>query len=1230
MTKLSQKILATTLLIIILLNTCANTIYAAIEIEISKYFLEKVGEAEHHLKYYREDGDEYRYLVCSIVGYYDKNGNFNPSYCMNKNLTGAEDKPYNVTVDSILDNNKVWRVIKNGYPYKNARELGLENDYNAYAVTKWAVYCVLGESELDYYKAESDDKEAVAMLKALKKLVKIGLEGTEKQNDNPLKITNVTGFIEDGEYYSQEYKVTSTAEFNTYKISDTEGLPKGSYIANNKGEKQTTFKSDENFKIKIDKKSMTKDIDVEVEISAECKSYIILEGKTTVTKTQNYVVTAGEFAKFTQTLNLEKDTNTGKIRINKIDSETSKPIQGVEFELKDSNGKIVSKATTDENGIIEFSGLYQGQYTLVETKPNQNYKITQSEFDVDVKYNEVTEITVKNEPKKGQVKLVKIDKENNKIKLDGVKFNVLNKDREILEELVTDKNGEAVTSKYSVSDYKELYIQEIQTREEYRLNNELISVQLKPEEINTIEIENETKKGKIKIVKTDKDYNEIKLKGVEFEIYNERNELVETVVTDSKGEATSRDMPVTSKYRIKETKTNQQYVLNEEIKTIEVKDMEVTEVQIENEHKKGNLKIYKVDEDNNQIGLGNIEFELYSEELQKVIGNYVTNADGEIYIENLRTGKYKIKEKNTNKWYNLIKDLPIEVKWDEEIPDTEITVKNELKKGQVKIVKVDKDNNKIKLHGVKFNVMNEKGDILEEIVTDENGEAVTSKYPVRDYKKLNIQEKETKQEYRLNDEIINVELKANEVTTIQIENEIKKGKIKIIKVDKENNEIKLEGVEFKIYDEQNNLVETLTTNNKGEAETKELPITSQYTIKETKTNKDYNLSEEIIKVELKDNETNEIKIENEKKKGKIKVIKLDKENNEIKLEGVEFEILNSKGEIVDKIKTDKQGIATTKELPINEEYKIKETKTLDNYVLNEEDVTVKIKEDGVQDIKIENKKIKGKIKILKTSKDDNPITGEKAGTPLEGVNFEIYDIKNNKIETVTTNEKGIAKTSELEKGVYYIREISTKNEYMLNQKTFSAEITKDGQIVDLNIKNESKKPNIDIEKTGVNEAEVGTEIEYDISVRNTGNTHLDNFIWEDIIPSNYIKVTKFETGTYNQNLRYDLYYKTNLSDDKYFLLMEDLCTLDNYEIDFEKELADNEYVTELKLDFGTVDVGFASNYNPHIYAKIKEDVKSNSVFENIAKVTGDLNGYKVTDNSRWKTKTFKLLPKTGF
>lgn len=1230
MTKISRKILIIALLTIILLNTFANTIYAAIEINLDKVYLKKIGEADYHLKYYREDGNEYRYLKCSIVGYYDKQGDFNPAYCMNKDLTGAEDKPYNVTINNLLNNNKVWRVIKNGYPYKSAKELGVKNDYNAYAVTKWAVYCMLGESKIEKYKADSEDEEAVAMLSALKKLVKIGKEGTEKQNDNPLKIKKVKDLVEEGEYYSQEYEVTSATDFNTYKINNTKGLSKGSFIANIKGEKQKKFNSNENFKIMISKDTLNKDISAEIEISSECKAYVILEGKTTVTNTQDYVVTAGEFATFTQKSNLEKQTNTGIIKINKIDSETSSPIQGVEFELKDTKGNTVSKAVTDANGIVNFAGLYQGKYKLVETKANENYVITQAEFEVDVEYNKQTEITIKNEPKQGQIKIVKVDKNNNQIKLEGVKFNVMNKDGKVLEEIITNKEGEAITSKYSIKDYKNLYIQEVVTKKEYRLNNEIISVELKADEITSIQIENEIKKGKIKIVKVDKDNNEIKLSGVEFEIYNDKGEIVEKLITDSKGEAISKDLPATNEYIIKEVKTNEQYILNDNEVTLEVEDDKTTEIDIENDHKKGNLKIYKVDEDNIEIGLGNIEFELYSEELQKTIGTYTTNADGEIYIENLRTGTYKLKEKNTNKWYNLINDLEIEVKWNEEIPVTETIVKNELKKGQVKVIKVDKDNNEIKLDSVKFNVMNEKGEILEEIITDKNGEAVTSKYPVRDYKNLYIQEKETKSGYRLNDEIVEVKLNANEVTTVKLENEVKKGRIKVIKVDKDNNNIKLEGVVFNVFNEKNELVDTLTTNKDGEAESKELPITNKYTVKEIKTNKNYNLSEEIIEVELKDGEISELRIENEKKKGKIKVVKIDKDNNEIKLEGVEFDVLDSNGKIVDTIKTNKEGIAKTKELPINEKYIVRETKTLENYVLNNKEIIVKLENEGETTIKIENEKIKGKIKILKISKDYNPITGEKAGTPLENVKFEIYDINNNKIETILTNKDGIAQSKELEKGLYYIKEISTKQNYILNDKIFNIEITENGQIVDLTIENESQKPNIDIEKTGVNEAEIGSQIEYDISVRNTGNTSLDNFIWEDILPSDYIKLTKFQTGTYNQNLKYNLYYKTNLSDNQYILLMEDLSTLDNYEIDFEKELADNEYVTELKLDFGIVDIGFASNENPHIFANIREDIKINSIFENVAKVSGEFNGYKISDNSRWKTKTFKLLPKTGF
>ena len=268
-------------------------------------------------------------------------------------------------------------------------------------------------------------------------------------------------------------------------------------------------------------------------------------------------------------------------------------------------------------------------------------------------------------------------------------------------------------------------------------------------------------------------------------------------------------LPIDDTYTVIEKKTLANYLLNTENVTITLKENQITNITFTNKHKQGNLKVYKVDKDNNRIGLGNVIFDLYSEEFDKIIGTYNTNANGEIFINNLRTGNYKLFEKITNTWYNLnTTETTVEIEYEK---TTEEIIENELKKGQVKVIKRDLDNNEITLEGVKFNVLNEKGILLETIVTDKNGEAFTSKYPVRDYEKLIIKEVETLEDYVLQDNPQTVELKANEIIDVTFTNELKKAQIRIIKIDKDNNDIKLAGVKFNIYDEANNLIQTLVT-----------------------------------------------------------------------------------------------------------------------------------------------------------------------------------------------------------------------------------------------------------------------------------------------------------------------------------------------------------------------------------------------------------------------------------
>ena len=206
---------------------------------------------------------------------------------------------------------------------------------------------------------------------------------------------------------------------------------------------------------------------------------------------------------------------------------------------------------------------------------------------------------------------------------------------------------------------------------------------------------------------------------------------------------------------------------------------------------------------------------------------------GEIYVENLRTGDYKWIEKNTNQWYNLNTDTTeVEVEWNK---TNDSIIENELKKGSVRVIKVDEDDNSIRIPNVTFEILDKDNNLLEKITTNENGEAKTKEYAIRDYEQLKIHEIETDQWYVLNDEMQTITLEANQIKDITFTNEKKKGQIRVIKVDMDNNEVLLEGVTFDILDEQGNIVDTITADSNGEAITKRLPIDQKYTILEKST-----------------------------------------------------------------------------------------------------------------------------------------------------------------------------------------------------------------------------------------------------------------------------------------------------------------------------------------------------------------------------------------------------------
>lgn len=590
-------------------------------------------------------------------------------------------------------------------------------------------------------------------------------------------------------------------------------------------------------------------------------------------------------------------------------------------------------------------------------------------------------------------------------------------------------------------------------------------------------------------------------------------------------------------------------------------------------------------------------------------------------------------KKKFGKWYNLAGDTEIKVEWDK---TKESTIENELKKAQVRVIKVDLDNNEVKLKGVKFNVLDENKNVLETIITNDEGEAITSKYPVRDFEKLTLQETETLQNYKLNATPQTIKLEANQIKDVVFKNEKKKGQVKVIKVDLDNNEIKIPDVEFKVYDEKGNVVDILKTDKNGEATSKRLPIDQKYTVKESKTGDTYVLNEEPQTVTLKEDQITDITFTNEKKKGQIKVIKVDQDNNEVKLENVEFKVYDEKGNVVDTLKTDKNGEATSKRLPIDQTYTVQESKTLQNYVLNEEPQTVVLKQDQITNITFTNEKIKGKIEITKISADDNKLTGETKGTKLDGAVFEIYTENDELVDTITM-KAGTGTSKLLEYGNYYIKEKdSGSDNYLLNTEKYNIEIKEHMKTIPITIENTSVDIGLDIDKNGVVQAQPNDEIKYGFNtLKNTSNVSLDKFTWTDNLPYEYVRITKLFTGTYNEDLDYVVKYKTNKLED--YIEYGTYNTQKNNYIDFTKvNLEEDEYITDYKVEFGTVMPGFEAVEKPFIFAKVLPTVKPEDRWVNYTSLTGNYKEHELEDKAEWPTISYgkkleiKKLPRTGF
>lgn len=578
-----------TILVIILLNTILQVPVFAIPMQ--EAYIENLGDCEYHLQYWKEPDGIWSYIVTTVVGY-RINGNLHYAYCLQreKKGVGGEQGSYSVNISDMLKDEKIWRAIINGFPYKSPNELGVINEQDAFVATKQAIYSVIYGWDVNTHFRGADER-GWQIVNAIKNIVDKARNGTEKPNQsNVLTIKQVGEFKkENNEYYSQEYSVSSSVDMENYIITNLENFPKGTIVTNKNNQSQTEFSSGQNFKILIPTKQILENIEGTIKINGKVKTYPVFYGASYDPNLQDYALTYDAYETIGAEIKMRVNAYKSKITVIKKDSETNKPIEGVEFNIKYKDGTPIETYKTDKNGMITVSSLKQGTIILTETKTKQEYVLDSTQKEIVIEYDAEKTVEIKNDRKKGNIILKKVDKDNNEITLSNVEFELIDANGNIIKHLITDENGIAKVENIDIGKY---ILKETVTQSEYNIEVDQYDIIVEWNETFNLEVENEKIKGKIRILKISEDDNLINgtpagtpIENVKFIIYDENGEIVDTLITKADGIAISKDL-VKGKYIIKEVETGEEYELNEKDFSVEIKkDGEVIDLEISNKSK---------------------------------------------------------------------------------------------------------------------------------------------------------------------------------------------------------------------------------------------------------------------------------------------------------------------------------------------------------------------------------------------------------------------------------------------------------------------------------------------------------------------------------------------------------------------------------------------------------------------------------------------------------------------
>ena len=932
----------------------------------------------------------------------------------------------------------------------------------------------------------------------------------------------------------------------------------------------------------------------------------------------------------------------------KYDEKTGAALQGAEFQIRylggtsGMGGTVIGTYTTSENGSIILTRLKAGTYIVEETKASPFYSIDTPPQTVLLsgKDQDVVTLRFSNQPY-GSVLIKKLADDANKTPLAGATFLVTDDKGTFIGtangEFTTDKSGAIQLPKLPAG--TTIVAKEIRPPEGYALDGTPQTITVQAGENAPLTFYDKPLCN-LTILKRDA-LTKKPLAKAEFIVKDSEGKPIGTdngrFVTGSDGTVTITALNPNATIIVSEDKAPIGYIKDETPKTIVVRSGVPNSLTFDNEPST-TLVIHKYIEGTENEPLSGVAFRVVDGSGAAVgpdDGVYYTDKAGEIVLNGLEPGTTVVAREIKSVDGFVLDGTP------QDILIKAGTVQNltfwNKRQGALIINKLDAVTKK-PLEGVTFKITTATGEFVPDengkissnglYYTDENGQIILKGVTGT----LVVTEEKSISGYTIdeNTRTQTVVVNPDDTQSLYFYN-APIGGVELIKVNAADKTQRIPNTTFEIRRvSDGGLVDTVTTGTDGRVY---VPLESgSYYVVETEAGKGFQLDSTPIYFTVEDGKMTTKTVTNKAISG-ILIHKVDSATGE-GIPGVSFLLYDSGNNPIAQETSDDRGYVRFENLTAGRYY-LRELEN-EGYVRDTQKKTVYVKSGETTEVEWENTPITGQIQVTKVSADYNAMNGWPAGTLLEGAVFEITDKAGNVVDTIRTNNWGLAVSKRLPLSRYFVREVKAPEHYGISEKELTVYLEHEGQIVRIEVQDSNLLTGVSIKKTGPVQAVPGQPIRYVFSdIKNSSTVALDSFYWRDQLPTQ-VTLSKIVTGSYNQPLSYKVVYKTNLSGD-YRTLADNLSTSKVYVLDARPAvlgLAANERVIEVMFVFGNVKAGFAQVETPYIYATTRSGLANSSGIVNVADVGGLYNGQWIQAVSRWLTtvytKTTVKLPKTGY